>query len=270
LTATASSASTITGQAANGDAAVLANEYRNFQIRIVQDTVNPTATGQRRNIASHTAGPSAVYTVSSNWAVTPSSSAVFVIEANGDRILLWTSASANTYTYTISANTWDTTTFAARPAAMGVGCVSCPSFFMRPDSAKQSRHSYFYSFRGGNVSTLDLFDIAGSATGAWTGGITYGGSGMVTFSTGTTIAPDPNTGGGRFAFINYNGGQRCLRFDVKNRVLCPAFYLRYPQGTATVGERMAMTIFVDGSTKLTFILFQRMGGAEMFAMAVQK
>lgn len=61
LAATASGASTLTGQASLGDAVVTANEFRNFQIRIVQDTVTPAAVGQRRVIASHTAGPSAVY-----------------------------------------------------------------------------------------------------------------------------------------------------------------------------------------------------------------
>jgi len=202
--------------------------------------------------------------------VTPSANAKFVIENNGDRILLWSSASASTFTYNITANTWDTTTFGVRPAAMGAGCVSCPSFFMRPDAAKQARHSYIFSFRGGNVATLDLFDIAGGTNGLWSGAIAYGGSGGVLFTTGSTITPDPYTGNGRFAFINYNGGQRCLKFDVKNRVLSPAFYVRYPQGTAAVGQRMATAMFVDGATKLVFILLQRMGGAEVFEMAVQK
>ncbi|HEY3266624.1 MAG TPA: hypothetical protein VGM37_06835, partial [Armatimonadota bacterium] len=269
LTATATAGTSITGQAASGDAAVLANEYRNFQIRIVEDTVTPTAVGQRRNITSHTAGASPVYTVSA-WTVMPSANAKFVIENNGDRILLWSSASTSTFTYNITANTWDTTTFGVRPAAMGAGCVSCPSFFMRPDVAKQARHSYIFSFRGGNVATLDLFDIAGGANGLWTGAVAYGGSGGVLFTTGCTITPDPYTGNGRFAFINYNAGQRCLKFDVKNRVLSPAFYVRYPQGTAAVGQRMATAMFVDGATKLVFILLQRMGGAEVFEMAVQK
>jgi hypothetical protein len=116
---------------------------------------------------------------------------------------------------------------------------------------------------------MDLFDIAGGATGLWTAAIVYGGSGM-TFSTGTTFSPDPFTGNGRFAFINPNGGQRCLKFDVKNRVLSPAFYLRYPAGTAAVGQRMATAMFVDGATKLVFLLLQRMAGAEVFEMAVQK
>ena len=116
---------------------------------------------------------------------------------------------------------------------------------------------------------MDLFDIAGCATGAWTAAVVYGGSGM-TFTTGTTVTPDPYTGGGRFAFINASGLQRCLKFDVKNRVLSPAFFLRYPSGTAAVGQRMSTAMFVDGATKLVFIILQRMGGAECFEMAVQK
>ena len=106
---------------------------------------------------------------------------------------------------------------------------------------------------------MDLFDIAGAATGAWTAAVVYGGSGM-TFTTGTTVTPDPYTGGGRFSFINASGLQRCLKFDVKNRVLSPAYYLRYPSGTAAVGQRMSTAMFVDGATKLVFILLQRMGG----------
>jgi hypothetical protein len=268
LTATASSATSITGQATSGDAAVLANEYRNFQIRIVQDTANPTSAGQRRNITSHTAGASPVYTVPA-WTVTPSATAIFVIENNGDRILLWSSANSSTFTYNIGANTWDTSTFASRSAAHAAGSIACPSFFMRPDTAKQARHSYVYVFRGSNLATLDLFDIAGAATGLWTAAIPYGGSGTL-LTTGTTFTPDPFTSGGRFSFINYSGGQRSLKFDVKNRVLSPAFYLRYPMGTAAVGQRMATAMFVDGTTKLVFILLQRMGGAEVFEMAVQK
>lgn len=49
------SAGSGTHSAFAGDSLVQANEYRNFQIRIVQDLVNPTAVGQRRVIASHTA-----------------------------------------------------------------------------------------------------------------------------------------------------------------------------------------------------------------------
>jgi len=140
---------------------------------------------------------------------------------------------------------------------------------MRPDSQKQSRNSFVYVFRGGNVATCDLFDIAGGTNGAWTAAILYGGSSTL-FTTGTTATPDPYTGGGQTTFLNPNGGQRYLRFDVKNRALSPAFYLRYPVGTAADCQRLATALFVDGATKLTFLIRQRMAGVECFELAVQK
>ena len=80
LKATATAAGSITGQATAGDATLLENEYRNFQIRIVEDVTEPTAVGQRRIIKSHTAGASPVYTIGANWTVTPTATAKFVIE----------------------------------------------------------------------------------------------------------------------------------------------------------------------------------------------
>jgi hypothetical protein len=124
LTATAASATTLTGTVAGVDSTLVANEYRNFQIRIVQDLTNTSAVGQRARITSHTAGPSPVYTVASWPGGTPSASAQFVIENDNDKIILWSSAVATTFNYNITANTWDTTTWAARGSAVGAGCTS--------------------------------------------------------------------------------------------------------------------------------------------------
>lgn len=194
LTATAIAASTITGQAAGGDVAVVANEYRNFQIRIVEDTINPTAVGQRRIIASHTAGPGAVYTLGSAWTVNPSANAKFVIELP-NIIVLWSSAATTTYVYNygqaainngtnnIAADAWSTTYFAARGGAMAAGCTSFPSFGIEPDTAKNARHSFIFSFRGGATANLDLLDIAGAITGTWGNAIVYDGG--ITLTTGS-------------------------------------------------------------------------------------
>lgn len=116
----------------------------------MQDTVNPTAVGQRRNIASHTAGPSAVYTVSSNWPVQLSASAVFVIENNGDRILLWPPR-ARTRTRTTSART---------PG------IQLRSASARPRWAPDACHARPFS-------CVDLFDTGGGATGLCTGTLAY-------------------------------------------------------------------------------------------------
>ena len=153
LIATATASGTITGQASAGDAGVLANEYRNFQIRIVEDTGTPTAVNQRRLIASHTAGASPVYTLGTNWAVTPSSTAKYVIEYP-NQIIVFSSGTGNVYTYnyttltlnngttSMNTNTWSTAYYSARGQNMAAGCTSFASFGIEPDAAKNARHSF--------------------------------------------------------------------------------------------------------------------------------
>ena len=270
LTATASGASTLTGQATGGDAVVAANEYRNFQIRIVQDTVTPGAVGQRRIIASHTAGASPVYTLGTAWATQPSASAKYVIE-QPNLMLLRTTANTTVYTYnygdatvnngtnSIAAGAWSTTYFGAAPAANGAGCMWAPSFGIQPDPARNARHSFNYFFRGGNASTLDLLDIAGSITGTWTGAITYDGS-TTLMNTGTTGVAAPFGSEGRMFYINAyvaSAINQILRFDVQNRVLSPYTSTDFIQsGTASLGSRMAAYWCQDGTDVYDILLLQ--------------
>jgi hypothetical protein len=261
LAATAAAAGTFTGQATAGDAVVAANEYRNFQIRIVEDTVNTTAVGQRRIIASHTAGPSAVYTLGSNWTVTPSSSAKFVIELP-NLVLLRSSATTAVYTYnytdaainngtnSIAANAWSSTYFGAAPAANAAGGMWMPSFGIQPDAARNARHSMCYFFRGG-AATLDVLDIAATITGTWTAAITYDGSPGALPAIGSSGCYAPFENEGRMFYMNlYVVSQisQIYRFDVKNRVLAvftPTDFLQ--TGTAAVGNRMAAYCAIDGT-----------------------
>jgi hypothetical protein len=276
-TATATSATTLTGMTSNvsgdGDATVFANEYRNFQIRIVKDTVNPTAVGQRARITSHTAGSSPVYTVPT-WAVTPSANAQYVIENDNSKILLWSSATATTYTYNTTSNSWDTTTFGARGSAVGAGCTANQAYGISRDTTGNARHSYIFSTRGGNSAAIDILDIAGGANGVWTNDPGYGMKGTA-FNTGTCSAYDPNSNGGRFIYFNQSGGQRHHRFDVLNRVIEPWKFMPYSQGTAAVAERLAIACFSDNyddpnATKLTYLLSMRMANVEVFQVALQR
>jgi hypothetical protein len=269
LSATAAAAGTITGQASGGDAGVVANEYRNFQIRIVQDTVNPTAVGQRAYIASHTAGASPVYTLGANWGVTPSSSAKFVIEYP-NLLVLRTAANTTTYTYNyndaaynngttnLAANTWSTTLFGTAPAANAVGNIWCPASGIRPDTQKNARHSHLFFFRGNSV-TLDLLDIAGGTTGLWSGAIVYDGN-TVTMAGGASAAYAPFEGEGRFTYINAYAASainQIYRFDAKNRVLSPYTPTDDIQaGTAAVGNRMAAYAAIDGTDIYDVILLK--------------
>lgn len=270
LIATASASSAITGQATNGDASVLANEYRNFQIRIVEDTVTPAAVGQRRIISSHTAGPSSVYTLSTAWSATPSSNAKFVIEYP-NVIILRSSASASTYVYnyglvsltsaggtvTITPDAWNTSYFGVT-VAHGAGVTMFPSFGIQPDAGKNARHSFIYMFRGGNSSFLDVLDIAGGNNGSVSTAITYDGSSMATPNTGTSGKYAPVDNNGRFGYMNvYVASQvnQMYRFDVKNRVLSTATPTDWIQsGTATTGDRIAALAAIDGTDKYTVLL----------------
>jgi hypothetical protein len=266
LAATAAASTTLTGQATGGDATVAANEYRNFQLRIVQDTVNPTAVGQRRAIASHTAGPSPVYTLGAAWTVTPSSSAKYVIE-NPNLIVVRTTGNTTTYTYnyantsyangttTLTADTWSTTLFGVAPAANASGGVWMQSFGIQPDAARNARQSFQYFFRGG-AQTLDVLDIAGGVNGTWTGAIVYDGG--VTLTTGTCGCYSPFESEGRMFYMNiYTASaiNQIFRFDVQNRVLSPYTPTDFLQsGTGAVGGRMAAYAAIDGADKYDVVL----------------
>jgi len=251
LIATASSATSLTGQATGGDASVLANEYRNFQIRVVEDTANPTAVGQRRRISSHTAGVSPVYTVPA-WTITPSATAKFTIENNND-IILWSSAGTATYRYDWLANSWDTTTYAARPAAIGAGCVSFHPFSGKQDADKNFRYSNIYSFRGGSVNTLDMLDIAGGATGLWAGAVAYDNAGLATFGASAGIEYDPVSNRAIIAGTQLLNFQCSMyMFDVASHSLKP--FKRIPQiaSTVTAGNRVGLNVYADGTDKKSF------------------
>lgn len=266
LAATAAGASTLTGQATLGDAVVAANEYRNFQIRIVQDLTNPTAVGQRRIIASHTAGPSPVYTLGTAWTVTPSSNAKFVIELP-NLMLVRSSATTSVYTYnytdatinngtnSIATNSWHATYFGVAPAANAAGGMWAASFGIEPDPDRNARHSFCYFFRGG-AATLDVLDIAGAIAGTWTGGITYDGSTALT--TGTSGCNSPFDNEGRMFYMNIytaSAANQMFRFDVQNRVLSPYAPTDYIQsGTAAIGNRMAAYCALDGTDTYDVVL----------------
>lgn len=263
LTATATAAgpaNALTGQAALGDAVVAANEYRNFQIRIVEDTVNVTAVGQRRIIASHTGGASPVYSLGTAWTVTPSTNAKYVIELP-NLALLRSSGTTTVYTYnygdaavnngtnSIAAAAWHVTYFGVAGAVNAVGGMWAPSWGIQPDTGRNARHSHCHFFRGASA-TVDTLDIAGSITGTWSSAIAIDGAVALTTGTSGCISPFDNEG--RMFYMNiYTASaiNQIYRFDVKNRVLSPFTPTDLIQaGTAGGGNRMAAYCAVDGTT----------------------
>ncbi len=270
LSATASAGSSLTWQATLGDSGLIANEYRNFQIRVVQDTTNPTAVGQRRIIASHTAWPSVVYTLGSIWTVTPSSSAKFVIELP-NLLILRTNASNVVYVYnynketinngtnSITTDTWHTTFFGTASGVCWAGVTIAPSFWIRPDVGKNSRHSFVYHLRGWNTSTIDVLDIAGWTAGAWSAAVVYDGA--VAMTTGTCGAYAPCDNEWRFHYLNVYGASihnQIYRFDVQNRVMSPYTPTNNLQAwTAVVWDRLATYVVLKSPTeKYTWLFLQ--------------
>lgn len=271
LAATASASNSLTGQATGGDAAVLANEYRNFQLRIVYDAVTPSAVGQRRVIASHTAGASPVYTIGTVWTVTPSSSAKYVIEYP-NMILLRTAANAVVYAYnhsdvtitngswSIAPNGWSIQFFGNAPAVHAAGVMWMPSYGIRPESAKNSRHSFIYCYRG-TSAVIDLLDISGGITGSWTSSIVIDGG--ITMPAALSGCYSPFSNEGRMYYLNpYVASQvnQIFRFDVQNRVLSPYTPTDEIQaGTAALGNRMACYVALDGTDMYDVVFLQSHG-----------
>ena len=279
LTATAISATSITGQATGGDATVAANQFRNYQIRITQDTTNKTAVGQRRKITSHTAGASPVYTVPT-WTVTPSATAQYVIELAND-VLLWTNAATVTYSYAAGGfaadAAWSTaavsggaTQWANPPAAPGAGNMSAGAWSITPDSANNAKQSWIWWFRGAATVTAYQFDTAAGANGVWSAAIVPGGNQSTTFTTGACIAHDAASNIGKYAYISMNGTQRNMRFDLLNGVFEPWCYLRYAQGAAHTTQRMAVSTFIDGTTKVSELYVVGVAAANTWKVLLQR
>jgi hypothetical protein len=284
ITSTGTAATSITGAAsgAGSDFQVLANEFRNFQIRIVTDATTPLSVGQRRKITSHTAGASPVYTVPT-WTTTPSSGATFVIE-NANEILMWSGASTTTFTYcwvaigAAAADSWTTTTYAVRGTAMGAGGMTfqpsgVASSLYLADASRNFRYSQLFAFRGGATNTLDVFDIAGAATGSWASAVTYG-SITPTFTTGTSGAYDAVSNNGLEYYIQLNGSNVYYRFNAYTRNLNTWTQLRFsPAAAALVGQKMAMTSYIDPTTpsiKMGLLLTQRHSAVELFDCILQR
>jgi len=249
ITASASGANTITATLVPTVAlggGVEANQFRNFQVRIVEDTVNVTAVGQRFIIASHTSGTTPVFTMYTNWTVTPSSSAKFVIEYPNE--ILFQINNTSTYTYAPyivrnnatpqAADSWSATRYTTRSTASGVGMMNFVPFGIpfgdtTVDPLLTHRPSKIICFRGNNTTALDILDIAGGVNGAWTNTAPYNGI-ATAFTTGSCIAYDPIGEDGKFAYISVNGGQYFVRFNALVNDISEWTYLRQTQGTVVV------------------------------------
>jgi len=269
LTATGSAAGTLTGEASAGDYQVLQNQFRNYRIRIVEDTAIPTAVGQTRVISSHTVGASPIYTLASSWSVTPSTNCKYVIEHNGDYVIGLMGGTTTIYNYSISGNTWSTAIWAARgSSAQTTGAFGCLTAGIAPNTQGTMKSGNVVCFRGGTTQTPDILDIAGAATGSWTNTQPLVGYSGTSSSVDSFTANDmngfsynPHTQDGKYMYLHVGSAststttaRSLLRIDLSSFVCEKIQGMPAVSGAAAIAAMRSsiITLGYDGTQKLAF------------------
>jgi hypothetical protein len=148
-TATSATATTLVNSAKTWTT----NQWTNYQVRIVSGT----GAGQIRTISSNTATTLTVPT----WTTTPDNTSVYSIEGNDDFIYYNTTSSTTLYKYSISSNTWSTSTPSGMINTAGSQflwpCTVTDSAWTNESSIQNGRYLYFFS--GGNNASISTYDI---------------------------------------------------------------------------------------------------------------
>ena len=245
-TATSGGASTLT----NSTKSWATNMWANYQVRIKSGT----GAGQIRTIASNTG---TVLTVSAAWAVNPDLTSVYAIEGNTDFMYLLGNNAVTMYRYQVSTNTWATLSpTAARAGAMGAGAsANWIDNVTGWDNETAIPHTvgstllkqngrYIYSFRGGGVSTLDVYDIAANT---WVSNLAYGNQ-QETFTTGSHSCDIDGS-----IYLQKEITGRFFKFDVGANIITSLSTNVTPQGAVLVGNRMFVLPYTDGGTEIIFL-----------------
>jgi hypothetical protein len=251
LTSTVTSAASTT--LTDTTKAWLTNQWANHQVRISAGT----GVGQIRTISSNTG---TVLTVSSAWTVNPDATSTYIIEGNDDYFYLLGNNAVTLYRYSVSANTWTTLTpTAARAGASGAGMSgswvsSVPTWALNSNGSPNAltvgstvykqNGRYILSFRGNATNTLDLYDISANT---WISGVDYGNRNE-TFTLGTNSVDYKGD-----IFIMKEATQRVLKFSIDDWAMKSFTYNPIPQGTAVVGQKLAILPYVDGADELVFL-----------------
>lgn len=228
------------------------NQWTNFQVQIISGT----GAGQVRTISSNTA---TALTVSAAWTITPDATSVYGIEGNKDYLYLLGNNAVTMYRYSISGNTWTTISPAvARGGALATGgganwaYNSSDPLWTDENAIINGRR--IYSFRGGASAALDYYDIP---TNSWVA-VTYI-PGVDTFTTGSCYDYDDD-----YIIIQKESTGRFFRFILAENRLIPFSTLVYPEGTATVGDKLWTKSITDGQTTLKWVYKLRNSGTELF------
>lgn len=218
-----------------------ASQWINYQIRI---TVG-TGAGQVRTITSNT--PTSIG-ISVAWTTTPDATSQYVIEGNDDYLYLLGNNAVTMYRYSISGNSWTTLSpSVARVSAFATGgganwVSNCNDTTWKDETAILNGRR-IYSFRGGGSAILDYYDIPSNSWSA----LTYSPQ-MDTFTTGSCYDYDDC-----YIYIQKEASGRIFRYIITENRLIPWGTLIYPNGTATVGDKMWTKTISDGSTEVKWV-----------------
>lgn len=236
------------GTATSGTASTLVNtakawttsQWVNYQIRIT----GGTGAGQVRTILGNQPNNITV----SGWTTVPDATSTYVIEGNEDFLYLMGNNAVTLYRYSISANTWSTITPAvARASAFATGgganwIPNCSdSAWTNENAIKNGK--YIYSFRGGGSGVLDVYDIVANSWSSLTYAPLadfYGAGSCYDYDDDYILIQKENTG-------------RIFRYMIGENRLIPWSTLVYPNGTATVGDKMFTKTLTDGGTTLKWV-----------------
>lgn len=235
-TATSATGTTLVNSAKNW----ATSQWVNYQIRIT----GGLGAGQVRTITANNATSVTVAT----WTTTPDSTSTYAIEGNEDYLYLLGNNAITMYRYSISGNSWTTLSpgvarggaFATGGGANWISNVS-DSNWTNENVIQNGR--YIYSFRGGASAVLDRYDIT---TNSWSA-LTYVPQ-VDTFTTGSCYDYDDD-----YIMIQKENTGRIFRFIIAENRLIPWSTLVYPNGTATVGDKMWTKTLTDGATSIKWV-----------------
>lgn len=239
---TAATTTTITVTGLTG----IGYNWTNYEVEII----GGTGKGQYRNIS---AGTTSTLTVTTAWTITPDATSTYVIKGNRTALYLVGNGAVATYRYDTSANTWTTLTpVIARGGVMSTGGTadlirSAPEWVtphVTTGKAGGQNGRYIYSFRGNTTVVMDVYDIAANT---WLNDLVYGNRGE-SLAPGSCAVAD-----GRYIYYTISNTHRFYRYDIVTNKSTGIGYLLYPMGTATNGNRMFITKYVDNGTTLTWL-----------------
>lgn len=221
------------------------NCFANSEVRIVSGA----GAGQVRAIASNTAN---ALTVASAWAVTPDATSVYWVEGNDDYLYLLGNNAVTMYRYSITANAWTTLApVAARGGAMAsggtadwvMGVTDSVWANMDPTNYRQNGR-YIYSFRGGNGSALDIYDIAANT---WVSNRAYGNQQEGIPAASCSCYADSAI------IIQIGNTSRFLKFDVVKNELVPFGWHPYGQANARNGDKHCVISYTEDGKTIKFL-----------------